>query len=71
MSYLRQKELEDDIRSRHGGMLSAAEVGREIGVQNKASVRRFLEGLPAYEVGGRRRWRIADVAKRLADSEVG
>lgn len=70
MKTLRQMEIEDDLRSRHGGMLSSADVGRELGLQNKEAIRAFLAGLPAYEIGSRRRWRVCDLAKRLADTEV-
>ena len=70
MKSCRQLELETDIRSRHKVILTLADVGREIGINKRESVLKFLEGLPAYEINGRRRWRIADIARRLADYET-
>lgn len=67
MKTSRQLEIEEDIRSRHPGMLTMADVGAELGVKNRSTIRRFLEGLPSYEISGRRRWRISDVAKRLCE----
>lgn len=70
MKTVRQIEIEEDLRTRHTGLLTFKEVSDELGIKFRASVNKFLEGLPAYCIDGRKRWRIADVAKRLADKEI-
>lgn len=70
MKSTRQQEIEDDIRSRRKGMLTLQNVIDELGMNNRISAMRFLDGLPAYDINGRRRWRISDVAKRIAEMEV-
>lgn len=66
----REIEIEKDLRTRHSGMMTTAEVMREIGTKKEHIAVELLAGLPAYEIGKRMKYRIADVAKRLAEREV-
>lgn len=70
MKTLRQLEIEEDIRSRHDGTLCLADVGNEIGIKFRPSIEKFVKGVPCYYINGHRRWRVSDIAKRLADLEV-
>lgn len=70
MKTVRQIEIEEDLRERHGGLLTFTEVSDEIGIKHKDTVEDFLSDLPVYRMGGKRRWRISDVARRLASMEV-
>lgn len=70
MKTVRQIEIEEDLRTRHTGLMTLVDVGKEIGVNYRPSIERFLGDTPAYEINGIRKWRIADVAKRLADKEI-
>lgn len=70
MKTVRQIEIEEDLRTRHGGLLTFAEVSEEIGIKHKDTVNGFLNGLPVYRVEGKRRWRTADIARHLASMEV-
>lgn len=70
MKTLRQMEIEEDLRTRHTGLMTVGQVGKELGIKKRAYIIAFMDGVPVYPLNGRRRWRIADVAKRLADLEV-
>lgn len=70
MKTLRQAEIEEDLRERYTGLMSLADIGKELGIHYRPSIERFMKGIPAYEVNGIRRWRIQDLAKRIADCEV-
>lgn len=70
MKSYRQLEIEEDLRTRYKGMMTISEVGNELGLKNRTYIGAFLADLPVYKLHGRRRWRIADVAKRLSDLEV-
>lgn len=66
----RQIDLEEDIRSRYGGMLTLADVAREIGVTDRKAAQHFLRDVAAYEINGRKRYRVPDVARKILDAEV-
>ena len=70
MKTSRQLEIEMDLRSRHKGMMNISEIAEELGLTNRQITAEFVEGLPSYLVGHRRKWRIADIARRLADYET-
>lgn len=70
MKTVRQLEIEEDIRSRHDGTLCLADVGREIGLLYRPSIEKFVKNIPCYYINGNRRWRVADIAKAIADAEV-
>lgn len=65
----RTRELTDELINRHGLMMDFAEISHEIGMKNKVAVHAFLEGLPVYAVGKRRRWLASDVARRILEGE--
>lgn len=64
------EEIEKDILTRHNSLLTFADVSAEIGMKNKVAVHAFLEGLPVYMIGRRRKWRAADIAKRILQGET-
>ena len=66
----RLEAIERSIVSRHGAMLTFADVSVEIGSKNKIVVHYFLEGLPVYRIGSRKKWRAADIARRIYDGEA-
>lgn len=70
MKTYKQLEIEEDLRSRNPGMMTAAQIGRELGITKHSSIMKFLDGLPAYEINGRKKWRLADIAKRLSQLET-
>ena len=65
----RLQEIETAIISRHGAMLNFAEVSHEIGMKNKIAVHAFLEGLPVFTIGKRKRWLAHDIALRILEGE--
>jgi len=67
---LRITQIEDELRRTYGGMMTQEDVRTECGFNSRTSAAKFLSGIRSYEVNGRKRWRIADIAKRLADLEV-
>ena len=54
----------DDLRTRYGGMMSLADVGEELGLGDKPT-RKWLEGITAIDINGRKRYRVMDVAGKL------
>ena len=70
MKTVRQLEIEDELRMSYGGMMTMADVGNELGIHNRDSIKDFLNGTPAYDINGRKRWRTRDVARLIAYAEV-
>jgi len=66
----REREIADDLRSRYDGALNLAEVGRELGLENRETIAKYLEGVPAQMVGKIKRWRVADLARHMYENEV-
>ena len=60
-----QLELEDELRSRYGGMMTAAEVGRELGISDHTTYEKWLADVKFVRVNNRKRWRVADVAGKI------
>ena len=60
-----QLELEEELRDRYGGMMTAAEVGRELGLSGPHHYNDWLRDVPAVMVNGRKRWRVARVAEKI------
>lgn len=63
-----QLEIEDELRNRYGGMMTAAAVGRELGL----SIQQYtvwLRDVNFVMVNGRRRYRVAAVAEKLYRSD--
>lgn len=63
-----QREIEDDMRSRKGGMLTVSDVSRELGLADLKRCRIWLSDVPKVVVNGRPRYRGADVAKKIYDN---
>lgn len=61
-------QLADDLRKKYGGMMTARDVGREIGVTHADSYVKYLKDVPAVIVNNRKRYRVMDVAKKIYDS---
>lgn len=61
-----QKDIEEDLRERYGGgMMTAIDVGRELGIKDHTSYEAWLSDVPYYIVNNRKRWRVADIAKKM------
>ena len=60
-----QRELEDMIREQYGNMLTAADVGKFIGLKNPRSYTKWVKCVPTYIVNGRKKYLAADVAEKL------
>lgn len=62
-----EDEIAAEIRANYGGMLALAAVQDFLGVKDCRTARRFLDGVPVYNVNGRNKWRASDVAHKLAE----
>ena len=62
--------IEEELRTRYGGMMSAAAVGRELGLCKAPSYTRWLDGLPYNEVNGRKKWSVRDIARKIFETRV-
>lgn len=60
-----RREILQDIRSQYGNMLNIREAGECIGYKDRAATKRFLEGLPVYDMGKEKKYMALDIAKRL------
>ena len=60
-----QQAIEDDLRARYGGMMTAKDVGKELSLSYYPAYMDWLEDVPATVVNGRRRWRVAAVAAKI------
>ena len=62
-----QQRWEDELRDRYGGMMTRQQIGVETGhANNRRWQAKFVEDLISYGDGIRRRYRVADVAEKLA-----
>ena len=61
-----QQELEDELRSRYGGMMTKRQIGLECGrVNNCRWQYRFVSDLRPYGEGSWKRYKVSDVAAKL------
>lgn len=63
------KALVEDIRRNYGGMLNLTAVARLLNCC-RDTARKFMTGVPAYNINGRRYWTATDVARRLEDTRA-
>lgn len=61
----RQREIEDDLRARYGGAMTAKDVGVELGMKHPNTYNGWLADVPAIVVNNRKKWRVADVAGKI------
>lgn len=64
-------ELETELRGEYPKMVNKSQVKDITGIRNYALIDEFLDGLTAYRVGKRLKWKIEDVAQRLYECRVG
>lgn len=69
MSPAVDKELAADIRRNYGGMLNLTAVAKLLN-RHRDTARKFMDGVPAYNINGRRYWMAADVARRLEEVKI-
>lgn len=60
-----QRELEEELRKRYGGMMTTHEISIELGKAHYNTTRSFMEGVPCRLVGKSKRYLSSDVAKRI------
>lgn len=63
-------EILEELANRYGGMMTQRDIAESIGCKTTGTIQSIVEGLPAYDINGRRRWRTSDIAKRIASMEV-
>lgn len=66
---LRAQEIADEMRAIYGGMLNIEDIKLELGVQDRRTAEKFVDGLPFVVVNRRKRWRVSDIARRIYDKE--
>ena len=66
----RQREIAEELRERYGGMMTASDVMRELGLNHDAPTTRWLEGVPAVIVNNRKRYRVSDIASKIYRESV-
>lgn len=59
-----QKAIRDDCRGLYGCMMSITDVGDLLGLKWD-SANKWVEGLTAYNINGRRKYRTIDIADKL------
>ena len=63
--------LEIELRNEYPKMVGRSEISDITGLANYDTINEFLEGLTAYQIGKRLKWKIEDVARRLYECRVG
>lgn len=69
-----QLALEEELRSRYGGMMTATDVQRELSFAHHKPTEDWLRDVPYTEVNNRKRWRVRFVAEKIyknTHTEVG
>lgn len=61
----------EDLRKRYGGLMTITDVGREIGVKDFKSIKKFLIGVPVVDVNGRPKYGVIDFARRIHERRSG
>lgn len=64
----RQREIENSLRSNYGGSLTIGDLCDLLHTKERRTASGFMEGLPYFTVGKRKRWRAEDVAKRIYEN---
>lgn len=59
--------LAAEIRRDYGGMLNLTGVRKLLGVTDDRTAKKFLEGIPSYDINGRARWMALDIARKLEE----
>lgn len=61
-------EIYDELRKSYGGMMTKTEIADYFGIsdKNKTILPRIVAGLPFYGESRQHRFRVADIAKRIA-----
>lgn len=65
-----QREIENDMMQHcTGGARYATmeQVGSYIGVKNRRIIAEFLDGMPCWQRGGKRKWRVDDIAAKILE----
>ena len=63
--------LEAELRGEYPKMVNRHQISNITGLANYDMINEFLDGLTAYRVGKRLKWKIEDVARRLYECRVG
>lgn len=59
-----QKAIRDDLRGLYGYTMNLTQIGEVLGLKWD-SANKWVEGLTAYNINGRRKFRTIDIADRL------
>lgn len=65
-----RKEILQDIRSQYGNMVNITEAGKLLGYSDRTATKRFLEGLPIYDLGKEKKYMAIDIAKRIDSAKM-
>jgi hypothetical protein len=66
---MRAQQIADEMRAVYGGMLNVEQMKRELGVKDRRTAEKFLQGVPFVIVNKRKHWRVNDIARRIYDQE--
>lgn len=66
----RVTDYADELRHIYGGMMTVTDVMKEIGADSMKTAKKYLDTVPAYDVNGRKKYRVTDVARRVFESEI-
>lgn len=65
----REVEIAEELRSRYGGMMDVYDMQHELGVKDRRTAEKFLDGVTHINVNRRKKWRVYDVAHRIYQQE--
>lgn len=58
------------LRSQYGGMMTATQVGIELGTKDHHTVAQWLKAVPHVMVLTRKKWPVEDVARHMYEERV-
>ena len=66
-----QRKIEADLTEHCTGGARYADmtqIGRYLGIENRRIVAEFLDGLPCFQRGTKKKWRVDDLAARILEA---
>ena len=65
----REAEIAESLRTIYGGMMDVTDMQRELGVKDRRTAEKFLDGVNHIIVNRRKKWRVGDVAHKIYQME--
>ena len=65
-----KQELIDDLRKNYGNMLNLTQATAALGYKDREATKKFLAGVPAFDLGKEKKYMAKDIGRRLFDRMI-